>query len=728
MKDPSSAAEAESSAPRPLLLAGIVFTVAVAVFAPALDGPWLFDDHPLIVENPFVHDLSHWTRWFTHSFWSTSWADAPAVDTRNFWRPLVLASYALDWALGSGSPVVFHATNLLCHGTASALAFLALRRWIGATWPALFAALLWAIHPTKSESVAWIAGRPDLLLGLGVLLALAGVSARLERRPWGWSLELFGALVAYGSKEHAVVLPLLAAIEVCAHAGWPAPRRLPRRELMTHVGPQLLLALAYVAWRQWWLPMRSGGGDWPGLWGRLGIVLETYGRYGVMAVWPQDLSFGSSLIRYAGGARVVDAGFAMMGALWLTACAAGALRWRHRTEWIVGALALPLLLVPVSNAVAVVNIVVASPRLVCLPLLGLALLVGLVLDAVGTARRRIGLSVAALIVALLSARSVIRALDFTDARRFWTYEIECNPRYLPALEFFVVEELRASRPRIALSLAEHAHRGAAATAGQSGAGAVLTHAFESLLIITPDLDRSRLGALRRFVVELRAGQDGSLVGSDGAVTFWVPAHSDTARELARHPMTLAALEARLASRLDDDAHALALVREVAARCPDCNEQRVLVPVAARAEDFALAATLVRNLERTQGATAVADVAEYLADAERRHAQAASAPPTARMALRAWFFAGVGAWGRAHEVARPALADPALAPADGVKVAELAFRAGDLATARALLERWEALPVIEARLTEWALDMGWIDRPRPPEAALPPALAAVVGSP
>lgn len=74
----------------------IVFTVAVAVFAPALDGPWLFDDHGLIVENPFVHGFSHWTRWFTHSFWSTSWAEEPEADARNFGRPFVLASYVLD--------------------------------------------------------------------------------------------------------------------------------------------------------------------------------------------------------------------------------------------------------------------------------------------------------------------------------------------------------------------------------------------------------------------------------------------------------------------------------------------------------------------------------------------------------------------------------------------------------------------------------------------------------
>jgi len=710
------------------VLAAVVFTASVAVFALALEGPWLFDDHQLIVENPFVHGFSHWPRWFTHSFWATSWVPDPAGGSRNFWRPLVLASYALDWVLGGGSPVVFHATNLVCHGLASALAFYTLRRWLNATWPALLAALLWALHPTKAESVAWIAGRPDLLLGLGVLLALAGVAARLERRPWGWPLELLGVVVAYGSKEHAVVLPLLVAIEVCARAGWPPLRWLPRRELMTHVGPELALAVGYIAWRQWWLPMRTGGGDWLGLAGRLGTVLETYGRYGVMALWPQDLSFGSSLIHFADGVRVVDPGLAVVGATGLAVCGAAALLWRNRAERVVGVLAFPLLLVPVSNAVAVVNDVVASPRLVYLPLLGLAFLAGLAVSASGAVGRRFGYSLAVAAIAVLGARSVVRALDYADARRLWTYEIERSPRYLAALEYFVVDELQASRPRAALRLAEHAHREAAGTAAKASAGSVLGHAFEALLIVTPDLDRARLRALRRFVTELRAGRDASLVGSDGAVTFQVPARSDTAAELARHPTTLASLEARLASRLGDDPHALALVREIAARCPDCSEQRVLVPVAARAEDFPLATALVRNLERTQGKAAAADVAEYLADAARRHAQAASAPPAARMALRAWFYAGVGAWGRAYDAARPALDDPALTPADGVKVAELAFRAGDLATARALLQRWETPPVIEARFTEWALDMGWIDRPRPPEAALPLALAAVLDRP
>jgi hypothetical protein len=201
----------------------------------------------------------------THSFWSTSWAPEPAGSSRNFWRPLVLATYALDWALGSGSPVVFHATNLFCHGLASALAFFALRRWLGQTWRRCSRLALGGA-PDQERIGRVDAGRPDLLLSLGVFLTLAGVAARLERRLWGWPLELLGVVVAFGSKEQRGRAPgSSAAIEVCAHAGWPAPRRLPWRLLATHAGPQLVLALGYLTWDSGGCRCGSGGGDWTGL-------------------------------------------------------------------------------------------------------------------------------------------------------------------------------------------------------------------------------------------------------------------------------------------------------------------------------------------------------------------------------------------------------------------------------------------------------------------------------
>jgi hypothetical protein len=100
-----------------------------------------------------------WASWFTRDFWDVS-EEVRRFDTRRiYWRPAVSVSYAIDWQLGNGAPFVFHLTNLAWHAAAALLAFVTLRRWLGATIPAFFAALLFAVHPTKVESVAWIAGR-----------------------------------------------------------------------------------------------------------------------------------------------------------------------------------------------------------------------------------------------------------------------------------------------------------------------------------------------------------------------------------------------------------------------------------------------------------------------------------------------------------------------------------------------------------------------------------------
>src|SRR5262249_53561617 len=139
-------------APRPPLLAAVVAALGALVFAPAIQNGFIYDDRSLIAENPYVHSFDGWRRWFTHDFWDVNEKVTHFASRMMYWRPGVSASYAIDWQLGGGSPVLFHATNLVGHAAASFLSFFVVRRWVGATMPAFFAALVFAIHPTKAES------------------------------------------------------------------------------------------------------------------------------------------------------------------------------------------------------------------------------------------------------------------------------------------------------------------------------------------------------------------------------------------------------------------------------------------------------------------------------------------------------------------------------------------------------------------------------------------------
>ena len=98
----------------------------------------------------------------------------------------------LDCQLFGLQPAGHHFTNVLLHAVVAILLFLALRRMTGALWPAAFAAAIFAIHPLRVESVAWVTERKDVLSGLFFMLTLLAYE-RYARQPW--SLARYMAVV-----------------------------------------------------------------------------------------------------------------------------------------------------------------------------------------------------------------------------------------------------------------------------------------------------------------------------------------------------------------------------------------------------------------------------------------------------------------------------------------------------------------------------------------------------
>lgn len=88
------------------------------------------------------------------------------------WHPLTTISHMLDCQIYGLQPWGHHLTNLLLHSAATIFLFLALRELTGSRWPSAFVAAVFAIHPLRVESVAWIAERKDVLSGLFFMLTL----------------------------------------------------------------------------------------------------------------------------------------------------------------------------------------------------------------------------------------------------------------------------------------------------------------------------------------------------------------------------------------------------------------------------------------------------------------------------------------------------------------------------------------------------------------------------
>jgi tetratricopeptide (TPR) repeat protein len=211
-----------------LVLAAITF----AVFGQTLTHEFVnFDDKAYVYENPVVAQGL--------TFKGVVWAFSCHVDN---WHPLTWLSHMLDCQLYGLHPGGHHLTNVILHTATVILLFLVLRRMTGALWRSAFVAAVFAIHPLRVESVAWVAERKDVLSGLFFMLTI-GAYVRYARRPW--SLARYGLVVllfAMGlmCKPMLVTLPVVLLLLDY----WPLQRVEPRKLSGLVVEKLPLLALS----------------------------------------------------------------------------------------------------------------------------------------------------------------------------------------------------------------------------------------------------------------------------------------------------------------------------------------------------------------------------------------------------------------------------------------------------------------------------------------------------
>lgn len=127
------------------------------------------------------------------------------------WNPLTSLSQMLDCQFYGLKPAGHHLTNVLLHAANAILLFLVLRNMTGALWASAFVAAVFALHPLRVESVAWVTERKGLLSGLFFFLTI-GAYVRYARRPFALGRYLLVPLLfALGllSKSMLVTLPFV---------------------------------------------------------------------------------------------------------------------------------------------------------------------------------------------------------------------------------------------------------------------------------------------------------------------------------------------------------------------------------------------------------------------------------------------------------------------------------------------------------------------------------------
>jgi tetratricopeptide (TPR) repeat protein len=309
------------------------------------------------------------------------------------WHPLTWLSHMLDVSLHGLNPHGHHATSILLHALNAVAAFAALRRLTGAIWASAFCAALFAWHPLRVESVAWVSERKDVLSGLFWWLVLWSYARYAEARRggtggWSWYALTLGCFaLGLMAKPMLVTLPcvlLLLDVWPLGRVGWPGGR-LDRAALLRVLGEKVPFFLLVVGSAVVTYLVQKGGGSVSAaltLDQRLANAVVAVVRYLGKYLVPVDLAV---LYPHPGDwpARKVWASLAVVAAL-----SAFVVRQGRRRPWLaVGWLWFLGTLVPVIGIVQV-GLQSMADRYTYLPIMGVQVM--LVWGAAAGLRRMAG--------------------------------------------------------------------------------------------------------------------------------------------------------------------------------------------------------------------------------------------------------------------------------------------------------------------------------------------------
>ena len=371
----------------------ISFLLVALCYVNSLPNDFVFDDGPIVSSNPVIRTISP-IQFLKSPYWTKQ-------QYAGIYRPFVVFSLSVDYAIWKRWAPGFRLTNLAVHAINGVLVFSLYQSIAGAGIVPLIAMIIYLVHPVHTEAVTTIVGRSELFAAC--FLLAAWLLFRQGRT--GWAALAF--LLALLSKENAIVLPAILLLTS------------PRGRRWIRLLPMIFVALAYLAMRYSVL-------------GGLGIPVSAQYMGGRLTYFERLLTSGRVFIEYliltfyplhlAGDydynaipiANFVDWD-AWLGLLLIAATVVTAYFYRHRNWAVSLGLSFALIaFIPASNWIMPISILMAE-RFLYLPMIGLALVGATALSQLEDRRLRrlVGIGALSTAIVLCNSHDYIRRDDFT---------------------------------------------------------------------------------------------------------------------------------------------------------------------------------------------------------------------------------------------------------------------------------------------------------------------------
>ena len=453
---------------QPRILATLIFLAAFAVYLNSLGGQFVFDDTSIIQNNPQIRSLD-WSS-LRHLFGSHYWQ---AVEGQGgLYRPVVVLSYAINYAIGGINPWGYHFVNILLHALNSALVFLIILELFQDRAFALWSGLLFALHPIHTEAVAYVVGRAE---SLAALFFLAAWWLYLRRR---MAAAVAAFLLAVLTKESAFTF--LAVLPVSDFAS--EKRFVISRYWPFALAAALALGLRYAALgglAPLYINPTSNPLAVVPLGARLLTATAVFWKYIGLLIFPVPLSADYSFNQIPQVSTAVDLSF-LLGATALALLVAAAVWSVRRSPALLLCTVFFLATFSItSNFIRPIGTIMAE-RLLYLPSLGFtcALAWGVAQAGRSPRRKDIVTAAAVLLAVLYAGRTLLRNSDWHDHLALFSSAAVVSPNS-SLVQANLANALLYQRGDAA-GAAEHAREATRIEPGDPAARMTLAQAYERL--------------------------------------------------------------------------------------------------------------------------------------------------------------------------------------------------------------------------------------------------------
>lgn len=186
------------------LSVALIVLMGFIAYGNSLGGKFMLDDSALVADNFYVKKLPNAARVFVEDI------GKGAGRVSNFYRPLQIFTYALDYAVWGLNVTGYHLTNTLLHIFVALSIYRLILLLYGDGILSLFTSVLFVVHPVQTEAVSYISGRADPLAALFIMLSLILYVKYISSSKIGCYIPMLGCyILSLLSREGALVFPLL---------------------------------------------------------------------------------------------------------------------------------------------------------------------------------------------------------------------------------------------------------------------------------------------------------------------------------------------------------------------------------------------------------------------------------------------------------------------------------------------------------------------------------------